>query len=108
MRDLLKRWSELEPERCDYQANEIFALRMKSSIWCVAAKNIEQADHSMIQGAVQEAIDGRGWVVGLTGYAGRYLGTCSDATADRKGRHEHESAAAALLSAYMEVLEAKS
>lgn len=107
MTELLKQWSELEPERCEYQEETEYYHVMRNGRW-TKATIIATLDYDRIQGAVQEAIDDHDWVAGLTGYGGRYLGTCSDANADRKGRHEHESAAAALLSAYLKALEAKS
>lgn len=58
IKDLLKRWSELEPDRCSHVAG-IFALRG----WSISfdSEVSDRLTTSEIQNAVQEAIENRSW-----------------------------------------------
>lgn len=98
---LLRRWAELEPARC--------RIELPESVWCCGMDRFligSQIDLVFIQCAVQEAIEARGWVWRVRGH-GNYavawvwfniLSSDHEQTAD--------TPAAALLSAYLQALEA--
>jgi hypothetical protein len=65
IRDLLRRWAELEPKRCrlsESNDNEIDVRINEGDMWCeIALDSIVALDMMWIQWAVQQAIVKQGW-----------------------------------------------
>jgi hypothetical protein len=109
MTELLKRWSELEPERCEYQEETEYYHVMRNGRWAKATI-IATLDYDRIQGAVQEAINVHEWPWSVDcksvedeEYTASIIGGSFYAE-----EGSNDTPAAALLSAYLKALEAKS
>lgn len=119
---LLARWAELEPERCTFIEahkgihNDLYNFPRLD--WSVDIKDLgpeghfsdpdKNCDLACIQGAVQEAIQARGWSWDMR--HNQYGGVGFEATVWDMGPEYHcigQSPAAALLSAYLKALEAE-
>jgi hypothetical protein len=125
MKELLERWAKLEPTRCEgvYRGEGVFSvyvhLGREERVYRIVHDLVESANaaNSWLQAAVQEAIEARSWRWELTSpWRGdshtytRYW--CDlDASTSELDRpvigQEGESAAEALLSAYLTALEAQ-
>lgn len=114
MKELLQRWSRLEPNRCrHYRGDDSLELfyggswNRPFSLKHLIARN----DMALIQAAVQEAIAARSWRwAGGSGFSGvdhsvDIYGTRPKLPWLANGRSE-ESFAAALLEAYLQALQA--
>ena len=65
--DLLKWWSILEPDRCQYSEDQDFEEPWYTVIFETGKAHIEfkratQEDHALLQAAVQKAIEAKGWM----------------------------------------------
>lgn len=66
---LLGEWAGLEPERCRVATKHgAFAYRFGGEEWDVFAPEIDAEDAALVQVAVQEAIEARGWYLRLEGF----------------------------------------
>lgn len=104
MRELLKRWAELEPDRCHLKKN-IDGFTINSGKWwdLLFTGNLPSEDGLMkVQYAVQQAIIARGWLLDLDWDGTRWEAWVNSGWADRSPN----SAAEALLSAYLDAIEA--
>ena len=110
---LLRRWAELEPERCiltGYEPYQGYSVRVKGAMQMA---DLLHAGDYVVQGATQEAIERRGWMWSLDSQymdSGVPLGLCSAIVCDEDDINEHatsDTPAAALLSAYVQALEAQ-
>lgn len=109
MGELLKRWAELEPERCKH---EVLAGNNWISVWLNEwtivysdspfASIGENGQEMRIQWAVQEAITSRGWPLGLE-WDGEWLAKVKN---NLCSHDDLNNPAAALLGAYLKALEA--
>lgn len=110
MRELLKRWAELEPDRCRQKLAEMalegFVFNLNDCWNLIHSKKANEADSLMrIQWAVQQAIVARGWRWNLECYP--LTGICegmiliSLSYVLRRG----DDPATALLTAYLAALE---
>ena len=66
LKELLKRWSELEPQRCDLidDGNYWSVIAKDGHRWRLDKRNLIEnwpTEHAKLQFAVQEAIKARGW-----------------------------------------------
>lgn len=117
MKDLLLRWAELEPERCKVHGDGWIEFELSDVRDVLITPEITDVDLKMgllasIQVAVQNAIEIKGhfWEVSFepaveTGKA-CYLAEIEEASTEQTiYRYDYTSAAAALLKAYLELLE---
>lgn len=120
MKELLQKWSELEPEKCTLQ-DEVHGYGDAHYYWSsidnfISVPDSESFDEMTsvdrldylvaIQGAVQEAIEARGWIhsCGING-SGRYWGWVQSGEEMDETVLSDISIAEALLSAYLKALE---
>lgn len=118
MKDLLKRWAELEPTLCKFLKDDV-ALAINGE-WVFIYTTPFYAD-MFIQYTVQQAIEARGlnWSIwfdyddqaydeqGFRGFGGSQHSASVFTDNERYAREGEISAAEALLSAYLQALEAK-
>lgn len=107
MKDLLQEWAELEPSRCKFEAwADNYGHWVQQDIITVWVGPRASGGYKVeiIQHAVQQAIEARGWVWSLvmqhTG--SKYLASARG----RLGRSD-DSPAHALLSAYLQAIKAQ-
>lgn len=104
MRELLKRWAELEPELCKYLKDGV-ALPINGEWVFIYTTPFD--GNMFIQWKVQQAIEARGWVFHLTPVHWR-VGNFYEViivTPGRDGSSESENITEALLSAYLKALD---
>jgi hypothetical protein len=109
---LLKRWAELEPEMCRWKGDATIHLaRFAHVVYpeCAAVSNIERA---IIQAAVQEAAEARGWLWSVSfdpGANGSPYFTMIQRPVTRHGLMytSPDAPAAGLLDCYVRALEAE-
>ena len=117
MKELLERWSELEPERCirntastahHYGCTGPYMVLIDSKFYCLEYGLDTRCMQAIIQGAVQQAIEARGWGFScgyntqFKHYWGFVVATHCDHTEDSQ-----KSTVDALLSAYLKMLRAE-
>lgn len=102
MKELLRRWSELEPNRCGKPGDVWQVMR---ETWC-SAEWFGGFDYDRIQGAVQGAIEARGWQWELHGSKAYSEAVVKHVSIDMKIKNA-DSPAEALLSAYLAVLDTR-
>lgn len=116
---LLRRWAELEPERCIAQDDGDLTLEWQGHFnvdACSLRNGLDPWDTALVQGAVQEAIEARGWIWDLGTAPPRRGGNYPDCMHAAgvfrvRGDMDHNACgptpAAAILSAYLQALEAQ-
>lgn len=118
MKNLLKRWAELEPQRCRFHKDGVAILMNAEWVFVFATP----FDSDMfVQYAVQQAIVARGglnWSIwfdfdeqaydeqGYTGFGGSQHSASVFTSGQRYVREGQISAAEAILSAYLQAIEA--
>jgi hypothetical protein len=113
MRQLLQKWAEIEPGRCEKSGKNIFTIQTAPDPMEAEAKNIYDPDNlsgldlAWIQWVVQQAIIARGWRWNLECYP--VTGICEGIVffGSTHIRQREGGPAEALLSAYLETLEAQ-
>jgi len=111
MKDLLERWAETEPNRCEIHTDGLYySLNTFPNVLVIETRRWHLP---IIQGAVQEAIearDGLRWHIGLGGETINWWYAQIDKDGKVIGSWEAESSnspAEALLTAYLSALEAQ-
>jgi hypothetical protein len=108
MRQLLQKWAEIEPGRCEKSSKNIFTIQTAPDPMEAEAKNIYDPDNlsgldlAWIQWAVQRAIVARGWRFEFRGFSSG-LGFQVEL---RGAPARDTNPAGALLKAYLKALEA--
>lgn len=112
MRELLTKWAELEPARCEPFRVGIFTIWTESGAarQIFGPDDLTDLDLAWIQFAVQQAIVERGWSYKVghdSHYGWGYEAEINDSTAEDKCAQGHSSAAEVLLIAYLAALEGR-
>lgn len=110
MKELLQRWAQLEPDRCEILKGIVVILRDREPL--CAGEEYAYSDSSFadtIQGAVQEAIEARGWDWKISshrpgGILWAYLATIIEEDGERDP-NLNGSPSKSLLGAYLKAIE---
>ena len=102
---LLRRWAELAPDECRIVDDQGIAILLGNGELSPYLDYSDVTDLFVIQGAVQEAIEARGWEWKLESIGGRATGYVSHGDTQRHERAQNP--AAALLTAYLSAIEAQ-